>query len=303
MSSTNKTPNYNLDQYIGTDKPTYLVDYNGDMLKIDTAIHSAATSADSAVATANSAVEQVGAIGTKAQNALDTANTANTTANNAVVIANNTTKIAGDAQVDAHAALTQSNTAIETANKASADVGTILPQVTEAVNTANTASQSVLNIKDFSTLTLNVTPASATSDPRNYCYLISNKDKSLAIIKGLVVVTEPKLLVKNNIPGSASNLYDFMSADDPNNVLNLKDEKLYYLGTFTHSVVIGGQTTFSYVSIDFYRRNNKIILSCYQNTSNVSQINICLNGIIMQTGIGLETPNTDFQLSNNVYSF
>lgn len=38
MSSTNKTATIELSQYVGTDKPTYLVDYNGDMLKIDTAI-------------------------------------------------------------------------------------------------------------------------------------------------------------------------------------------------------------------------------------------------------------------------
>lgn len=38
MSSTHKTTNIDLSQYVGTDKPTYLNDYNGDMLKIDTAI-------------------------------------------------------------------------------------------------------------------------------------------------------------------------------------------------------------------------------------------------------------------------
>lgn len=38
MSSTNKTATIELSQYIGTDKPTYLTDYNGDMLKIDNAI-------------------------------------------------------------------------------------------------------------------------------------------------------------------------------------------------------------------------------------------------------------------------
>lgn len=43
FSSTNKTTNYELSQYIGTDKPTYLGDYNSDMGKIDTAIHTNAT--------------------------------------------------------------------------------------------------------------------------------------------------------------------------------------------------------------------------------------------------------------------
>ena len=38
MSSTNKTVTIELSQYVGTDKPTYLSDYNGDMLKIDNAI-------------------------------------------------------------------------------------------------------------------------------------------------------------------------------------------------------------------------------------------------------------------------
>lgn len=38
MSSTNKTSTIELSQYVSTDKPTYLVDYNGDMLKIDNAI-------------------------------------------------------------------------------------------------------------------------------------------------------------------------------------------------------------------------------------------------------------------------
>ncbi len=36
MASTNKTINYNLSQYVANDKPTYLVDYNSDMNKIDT---------------------------------------------------------------------------------------------------------------------------------------------------------------------------------------------------------------------------------------------------------------------------
>lgn len=35
MSSTNKTTNYELSQFIGTDKPAWLADYNGDMSKID----------------------------------------------------------------------------------------------------------------------------------------------------------------------------------------------------------------------------------------------------------------------------
>lgn len=38
MASTNKTSNLNLSQFIATDTPTWLVDYNGDMEKIDAGV-------------------------------------------------------------------------------------------------------------------------------------------------------------------------------------------------------------------------------------------------------------------------
>lgn len=38
MASTNQTTNYSLSQFIGTDKPAWLGDYNQDMSKIDTAM-------------------------------------------------------------------------------------------------------------------------------------------------------------------------------------------------------------------------------------------------------------------------
>lgn len=49
MAHTNATANYELSQFLGTDKPAWLVDYNGDMLKIDTALKNIADAeADSA---------------------------------------------------------------------------------------------------------------------------------------------------------------------------------------------------------------------------------------------------------------
>lgn len=35
MTATNHTNNYNLSQFVGTDRPTWLGDYNSDMTKID----------------------------------------------------------------------------------------------------------------------------------------------------------------------------------------------------------------------------------------------------------------------------
>ena len=76
MSSTNKTPNYDLSQYVGTDKPTYLGDYNGDMLKIDTqmkenndAATAAQTSAGEALAKATQAQNDVSGLDTRVDTA------------------------------------------------------------------------------------------------------------------------------------------------------------------------------------------------------------------------------------------
>lgn len=76
MSSTNKTTNYNLSQYIGTDKPTYLGDYNGDMLKIDTQMKANADSASNAIsaAGASQAVAEKASKDVKALNDSVTAN-------------------------------------------------------------------------------------------------------------------------------------------------------------------------------------------------------------------------------------
>lgn len=63
MASTNKTSNYELSQFLGTDKPAWLSDYNTDMSKIDTQMKA---NADAATAAAGSATTANTAIGTLA---------------------------------------------------------------------------------------------------------------------------------------------------------------------------------------------------------------------------------------------
>ncbi|MBP5578775.1 MAG: hypothetical protein J6X56_04740 [Ruminococcus sp.] len=50
-----RTANYDLCQYEGSDKTSYLINYNGDMLKIDTGIKGAKDAADNAQSKANTA--------------------------------------------------------------------------------------------------------------------------------------------------------------------------------------------------------------------------------------------------------
>lgn len=48
MGATHRTDHYDLSQYQGSDKPSYLLDYNSDMAKIDAALYAASTTATEA---------------------------------------------------------------------------------------------------------------------------------------------------------------------------------------------------------------------------------------------------------------
>lgn len=87
MAHTNSTTNYNLPIFIGSDKPAWLVDFNGAMNSIDIAIKSAADDASSAVTTASGASTAAGNAASAAGQAQTTAtNAANAAANNASAI-------------------------------------------------------------------------------------------------------------------------------------------------------------------------------------------------------------------------
>lgn len=71
MGATNHTTYYELSQFIGTDKPAWLQDYNGDMTKIDEGIKEAKNAADDA----NTAASNAQGDATDALNAIETINT------------------------------------------------------------------------------------------------------------------------------------------------------------------------------------------------------------------------------------
>lgn len=109
MSYTNSTPNYNLPQWIGTDKPTFLGDLNGAFSAIDTGMKNAADTATSAANTANAASATANSANTNANTALSTANNAKDTADTATSAAAAATSTANAAKTTAdnaaHAAL------------------------------------------------------------------------------------------------------------------------------------------------------------------------------------------------------
>lgn len=104
MGATNHTSNYDLPQWIGTDKPTFLGDMNDAFLKIDTQMKANADSATNAVSTAGSAQSAATTASQNASEALQAANTASTNATQALSAANNAANTANSAQSTANAA-------------------------------------------------------------------------------------------------------------------------------------------------------------------------------------------------------
>ena len=80
MASTNKTTHYDLPQWIGTDKPTFLGDLNGAFSTIDTQLYTAVTNAENANNNASSAAGAV----SNMQNDVNNLKTWQTTASSAI---------------------------------------------------------------------------------------------------------------------------------------------------------------------------------------------------------------------------
>ena len=90
FASTNKTANYELPQFVGTDKPTWLGDFNtamatidGGMTKNKSNIESMDSRVSSAEATASQASQNVSALTTRVGSVESSVSSATTTANNA----------------------------------------------------------------------------------------------------------------------------------------------------------------------------------------------------------------------------
>lgn len=161
MASTNKTTNYELSQYVGTDKPTYLGDYNSDMSKIDTAIHGVATSVGTETGRINVLETNVGTMAdlttTVKSSLVGAINEVNSKANS------NTTNIG-----------TLSN--LETVNKT-----TIVNAINEVVEKFNLSNIQTYGKNDFSKVS-GTTPSTYDMD----ITVATNNDGSIAKIYGSV---------------------------------------------------------------------------------------------------------------------
>ena len=159
MSSTNKTANYELSQFLGSDKPAWLGDYNTDMGKIDAQMK---LNADAATGADGKATTNATNIGTLSNLTTD--------ANSNLVAAIN--------EVDAHADAAQT-----TATNAATAAGNAQSQVS-ATQTALNDLAAKFNLTSSS---LTVSCAQLTPDAAGtYLTCAKNSDGSLAKIYGRI---------------------------------------------------------------------------------------------------------------------
>ena len=150
MASTNKTANYELSQFLGSDKPAWLGDYNTDMSKIDAQMK---LNADKATGADGKADSNATAIGTLAS----------------LTTEEKTNLVGAINEVDSHA-----DTAQGTANDASTTAGT-------ALLTAN----QVKNQFNFTYADVTCSLSSGSLDANNKTlHVAKNSDGSIAKIYG-----------------------------------------------------------------------------------------------------------------------
>ena len=179
MGYTNSTTNYHLPQFIGTDKPSWLGDFNSAMNAIDTQMKVNADDIDS-LETRMTATETVAnSASTAATNAGTAATNAQSTADSAATAASNAASAASNAQTTANAAQTAASTAD---GKAVSAQSTATNALTKAnANEAAIAKFNLTTFESVSTVTSAVGSVTGSS-----ISVAKNSDGSLAKIYGIV---------------------------------------------------------------------------------------------------------------------
>ncbi len=209
MSSTNKTTYYDLSQYIGTDKPTYLGDYNSDMSKIDAGIHNAEDKATTASQSAGSAVARVSEVEKTVQSQTASITTLQTDVKglkDSVKVAQDT---ASTGSQKADSAQQTANSALLTANNASAKADNVNKDATlwtGSIKNSTVALNDSLSNYRFLYLETNegVTPIFAIrNDKKKYVgcqqVLVDNTQTVKTISIKITVVDDTHITINTNL--------------------------------------------------------------------------------------------------------
>ena len=188
MPSTNKTNPYKLSQFIGSDIPSWLSDYNSDMLKINNAIQEAKISADDAMSSAGSASSDVTALSNTVSNLSESLNTTNQN------VTKNTNDIAS-----INSSVSNINQNIDSlngkVNANSESIGNLTTQVTNNTQSINTITPAFQNMGKWVTVPLSVIEPFTTSNLNMYY----NTYLNLAIINGQINIPDTYEITGNII--------------------------------------------------------------------------------------------------------
>lgn len=246
MPSTNKTNPYELSQFIGSDIPSWLSDYNSDMLKINNAIQEAKTSADDAMSSAGSASSDVTALSNTVSGLSESLNTTN----------QNVTKNTSDI-TSINSSVSNINQNIDSLNgKVNANseaIGNLTTQVTNNTQSINTITPTFQNMGKWINSSLSSIDAFTGSINMYY-----NTYLNLAIITGNVKIPDTYEI--------SDNVFYLLSETTPISVGLMYPEGLLY-GTYTES---GNRKVSGVSGCDFSGNNILVRLSSYFKLGNSS---------------------------------
>lgn len=247
MSATNSTTNYNLPQFIGTDKPAWLTDFNGAMADIDTAIKAAKDVGDNAQLSANTNASNISTLDGTVGGHTTAISTLQTTVAGNVGSINTITSLMGNGEPT-----TTDKTVIGAINELNSNVETVSEELSSLLNFTLSA-------------TATVTPVTGMNFSGQINTLL-NADKSIGKIYGgvrcygsltptadswntIATISNANLpaisSAYNIITGYAFELRDGATASNP----NLARLVFNTDGTISIQVLIGGSTNLIDVSV------------------------------------------------------
>lgn len=187
FGSTNKTTNYELPQWVGTDKPSYLTDFNSAFFTIDGAIHEVAEDSSQAISDVadltdrvETAESTVSSLDTRVDTVESTVQSASTTATNA--------------QATATSALTTANTANGKADTNASNISSLSTAV--GTNTSDIAELeteiSKFNLTNFETIGSSAITLTnnGTVNSNSSLTVATNSDQSICKIYGQVNLSQ-----------------------------------------------------------------------------------------------------------------
>lgn len=239
MPSTNKTNPYELSQFIGSDIPSWLSDYNSDMLKINNAIQEAKISADDAMSSAGSASSDITALSQTVSGLSESLNTTN----------QNVTKNTSDI-TSINSSVSNINQNIDSlngkVNANSESIGNLTTQVTNNTQSINTITPAFQNMGKW-----NNAPLSLVEPFTGSINMYYNTYLNLAIINANVKIPDTYEVTNN--------AFYLLSTTTPVSVGEIYPEALQY-GVYTEN---GNRNVSDVGGCDFSGNNILVRLSGY----------------------------------------